>query len=731
MNTKNIFRAALSMTAALMMTACSSDDINKVTPQGEGKIIPFEATVSSRSLTRATVDDDNKTLKFAAGDKLYITGENIKGVLEIASGTETASATFSGNLIYTGEGSPASDLALNATLVSAKQTDGKEVNVNEAGVVAVAYPTTAYCATVNEAVQKYSNLTGESTYGKRSFTLAQATAFLNFVITFEDDTDNGEELTAVVKNGETTLCTANVTTALESDKIVAKFVLPVAAGTALSSATVTMDEKSALAITDATLDGKVYNVNKTQAVSNVVDLSTVTTATTIKDGYTVTGTLGANVQISIADGATVTLDGVTITGKNSSDYQWAGITCEGDATITLEGTNTVKGFADGYPGIFVSSGKTLVINGTGELNASSNGSYNTGKGGAGIGGGNKMDCGNIEIQSGTVTATGNADGAGIGGGQNANCGNITISGGTVTATGGDRAAGIGGGRRGNSGTNGGYDSGSCGNITISGGTVTATGGDGAAGIGGGRGYNNSYKSSCGTITITSGVTSVTATKSGTDAPNSIGAGYSGTCGTVTIGCTLDTDGNPVSGTGTTGAISDSPYTYDPNAPAYTMAANATTGDVGKLICTDGHIHAYNADAACTKSRVAKIIYVGSSTGDATYNHGLALALTDESSSKDWDNAKTACTNKNTSATVESASWMLPSKTQWETMGATSSTYTTLRNGFTSVGGSNLQSNGYWSSTEDGSTAWQFLFGTGGWLKVPKGGENPVRACLAF
>ena len=53
--------------------------------------------------------------------------------------------------------------------------------------------------------------------------------------------------------------------------------------------------------------------------------------------------------------------------------------------------------------------------------------------------------------------------------------------------------------------------------------------------GGGRGgYNNNYKSSCGTITITSGVTSVTATKGGTDAPNSIGAGYRGTCGSVTI-----------------------------------------------------------------------------------------------------------------------------------------------------------------------------------------------------
>ena len=55
--------------------------------------------------------------------------------------------------------------------------------------------------------------------------------------------------------------------------------------------------------------------------------------------------------------------------------------------------------------------------------------------------------------------------------------------------------------------------------------------------------------SCGTITITSGVTSVTATK-GYGAPYSIGAGREGTCGTVTIG-------------GKVGAISESPYTYKP------------------------------------------------------------------------------------------------------------------------------------------------------------------------
>jgi len=276
--------------------------------------------------------------------------------------------------------------------------------------------------------------------------------------------------------------------------------------------------------------GKIYNINR-----STVDLSTKNTAYTAQNGETLTGTLDSNVKISIADGATVILHNVNINGTNDSNYEWAGITCEGDATIILSGTNTVNGFYEDYPGIQAAD-KTLTINGTGSLTASSYG-Y-----GAGIGGRSGVACGNIEIQGGTITATSVTHGAGIGGGNNASCGNITISGGTVTATGGERGAGIGSGRRGNT-------IGSCGNILISGGTVTATGGDNAAGIGGGRGYNSGYQSSCGTITITTGVTKVTATM-GDGATNSIGAGKYGTCGTVTIG-------------GVVGAISTSPYTYQP------------------------------------------------------------------------------------------------------------------------------------------------------------------------
>ena len=267
---KNSFLwAALSMTAALVMTACSNDD-NDMTEApvapSTSKTIPYTVTVGGdEATTRATVGDDNRTLKFATGDKLYITGENIQGVLDLKDGDEnkTSNVTFSGDLEYTGGGTPADDLSLTATLVSAQQTVGTQVSVNDAGAVTVNYPTTAYCSSINDAVQKYSNLTGTSTYGAKSFTLTQQTAFLNFVITFEDGTATETPLTAVVSNGGSAIATLNVTTEIVSEKVVAKFVLPVAAGTTLSSATVTMGSKAALNINNATLTGKVYNVKKT------------------------------------------------------------------------------------------------------------------------------------------------------------------------------------------------------------------------------------------------------------------------------------------------------------------------------------------------------------------------------------------------------------------------------------------------------------------------------------
>ena len=119
----------------------------------------------------------------------------------------------------------------------------------------------------------------------------------------------------------------------------------------------------------------------TTAWASVVTLNSNTGEVTLQDGDVLTGTGGQNTRVKIAEGATVTLSGVNITAiANISIYQWAGITCLGNATIVLaEGTtNSVKG---GYlsSGIYVPDGKTLTLQGSGTLIATGN------QHGAGIG----------------------------------------------------------------------------------------------------------------------------------------------------------------------------------------------------------------------------------------------------------------------------------------------------------------------------------------------------------
>ena len=190
--------------------------------------------------------------------------------------------------------------------------------------------------------------------------------------------------------------------------------------------------------------------------------------------------------------------------------------------------------------------KTLTIKGgtagTGQLWA------NGGGGAAGIGGGKEIDCGNIIIEGGIITANGTANGgASIGAGRAASCGNITITGGEIYASECNYTAGIGSG----------YDHSTCGKIIISGGTVYATGGEYAAAIG--SGYD---VSKCGDILITTGVTKVIVSKPFDNTVYSIGPGNNSTCGTVWIDCTLDTDGNPVGGS--KGFKTDSSFIYQPS-----------------------------------------------------------------------------------------------------------------------------------------------------------------------
>ena len=370
----------------------------------------------------------------------------------------------------------------------------------------------AFATSKAGAVEQFSMESADSY--SNGFALAPTNAILNFTIT---GLTAGASVTVnfndVVSEG-----------VLADNSGTATFAIGYAGGTDLKDCTLTVGGNDVTLVNESkTLEaGHIYNITRSVA-TNTVNLPTLYLNHTAQNGETLTGTLTHNnVKISIADGATVTLDGVTINGTPDGNNDWAGINCEGDATIILKGTNEINGFLyKEYPCIYVPADKTLTIQGDGSLYAISNGW------GAGIGGGNKIPCGNIVIKGGTITAKGGSSAAGIGSGYNS----------------------------------------SCGYITIEGGTIEATGGYGGAGIGCGNAYN--IEVSCGNITITNGVTRVTAWY-GTNASNSIGIGGGDfniyKLGTVTIGGTVYYDGqywinNPDDGTI---YLARYPVTYEPN-----------------------------------------------------------------------------------------------------------------------------------------------------------------------
>ena len=157
--------------------------------------------------------------------------------------------------------------------------------------------------------------------------------------------------------------------------------------------------------------------------------------------------------------------------------------------------------------------------------------------------------------------------------------------------------------------------------------------------------------------------------------------------------------------------------------AVAPSLNITSPVVGQVIGSDGKN--YNvADVPTGVEKVAMICYVSGS-------HGLALALTDEGAMS-WSTAIEKCAAHTPAFT--GGTWKLATKDEWNSMITAAGSYSALRDGFSSVGGTNMQSDVYRSSTEDGSDkAWYYVFidGYGDWYADSKDDALYVRACLAF
>lgn len=242
--------------------------------------------------------------------------------------------------------------------------------------------------------------------------------------------------------------------------------------------------------------------------------------------YTVSGNVylkgdgqSKDLKLTMEAGAKLTIEDVVLAPTTEGNA----ITCQGDATITLKGNNTLTGRYvdgwDGYSGIFVESG-TLIINGDNETKLIAKGAgFNS----AGIGATNGA---NITINGGYIVANQDGVGQASGIGSAGTCGAITINGGIIESWGGSYSAGIGG-----------SNSGECGNIIITGGNIKAYGGLQSPGIG------NGDDASCGDITISGANTVVYAKRGKVDLQkpaDPIGwNNYNGSCGTVTIGSECD------------------------------------------------------------------------------------------------------------------------------------------------------------------------------------------------
>lgn len=620
--------SALAIAVALLAvnTACTSDDVPEQpqppdTPSTGGITITVGAGISddgAQVRSVVAIEEGKRALHFTNGDRLYVYGSlpsdyYLVGTLDIGTiSTGGKSADFSGTIkVYNSANEDVTDTytfihpsdpladCTSATAHLFHQDMKAGIYTIQANHTLVYNTAQAFAADVETLMTTVLEVSGNYNKTTKRFSLSSTDAILNCTLSGLTASTNYK----VKFNSDASLVAiSDLTTDANGIGTIA-FVSSVGSHARILNILQSDGTTPVGNIDLGTLDftAKVYNVSRYWLAPNFVkftDLAKVTSHEA-KNGEVLTGVLGGGAtntgNVKIEAGATVVLHNVEISSVNTDGgKQYAGIDCVGNATIILSGTNKVKGGAEYKPAIYIPKNNTLTIRGSGSLEADGTGC------GAGIGGGEIYDCGNIVIASGDITAKAGTVSAAIGSGNNRSCGTITISGGTVIAssTGTNTGAGaaIGSGMSGsyvainisggtvtaNSsdwgaaiGSGSGSNSVSCGPISISGGNVTATSTGLGAGIGSGVssgcteisitggtvvatgtsgagiGSGSNSGTTCGNITITSSVTSVTATKA--SATCSIGKGRYASCGTVTIGDVEYPDGIPTS-----------PYTYQPN-----------------------------------------------------------------------------------------------------------------------------------------------------------------------
>ena len=351
--------------AVLLLTSACNQNLELV-EDAQPRIIPYTVSAVSDIETRATLDSDN-FYQFETGDKLYVWGENISGELTLQTGIDEHEATFSGNLTWTGGGEfPSDDWALNAVLVGPNDMLFGTPEVFFGVVYENDYKpdyTAGLASSYAEAVENFSYLRTESTYGAKSFNFynRQSTAFVSFVITLEDGTADATSLDVSIDNHGGVISAGNVMTSEDEGVVTASFIAPVLGPTELEGAKVVLstgvgderiDREISFGGTAILWGNTVYNVKKTYteysitASGSVTFMGTPIPFTVTKDNIKRETTLGEIIgdKFSSITALSSSGDSVEFGELNTTDWKQTTVTVKGtgDASIKVSGTAQYK-----------------------------------------------------------------------------------------------------------------------------------------------------------------------------------------------------------------------------------------------------------------------------------------------------------------------------------------------------------------------------------------------------
>ncbi len=249
--------------------------------------IHFRATAGEGISTRATINDSRQYI-FELDDELYVTHEEggnvvMFGFLSLVAGEGATTGTFEGELMCLNGYTPKSSDVLEGRLVGKDdilydRINGRLYGKGSTTDTSPVYPGNQFANSFEDAIRKFSDFRGESTYGDHSFSLEQQTAFLVFSVTFDDLISPPNSATATINVTKADDSNLELYASVPVDNSMGfplvSFIAPFAGGTNLKSATFTIsgigddftesidtDNNSATSFSLA--KNRYYNINRT------------------------------------------------------------------------------------------------------------------------------------------------------------------------------------------------------------------------------------------------------------------------------------------------------------------------------------------------------------------------------------------------------------------------------------------------------------------------------------